>query len=254
MKTITITCENTGRDYHVAPGTTVGELQQIIHPENRYPVMGALVNNQLQDLQYVIMAPSRINYVDMTSLDGYSVNTRSLIFVLYKAVTQLYPRRLLRVEYFLSNGIYCRISHPDTKLTAEIIDRLREEMRQIIAADYPITRENIPTEKVVQLFRKKGLKDKTDLLETRGKRVLLALLHRQTAGLFLRHFMPLHRMPANLRADSLQGRHAVAVARPPTTPPSCARLSGRTSCSKCSTSTRNGRKSSKFPTSAASTN
>ncbi len=169
MKTITITCENTGRDYHVAPGTTVGELQQIIHPENRYPVMGALVNNQLQDLQYVIMAPSRINYVDMTSLDGYSVNTRSLIFVLYKAVTQLYPRRLLRVEYFLSNGIYCRISHPDTKLTAEIIDRLREEMRQIIAADYPITRENIPTEKVVQLFRKKGLKDKTDLLETRGK-------------------------------------------------------------------------------------
>ncbi len=169
MKTITITCENTGRDYHVAPGTTVGELQQIIHPENRYPVMGALVNNQLQDLQYVIMAPSRINYVDMTSLDGYSVNTRSLIFVLYKAVTQLYPRRLLRVEYFLSNGIYCRISNPDTKLTAEIIDRLREEMRQIIAADYPITRENIPTEKVVQLFRKKGLKDKTDLLETRGK-------------------------------------------------------------------------------------
>ncbi len=169
MKTITITCENTGRDYHVAPGTTVGELQQIIHPENRYPVMGALVNNQLQYLQYVIMAPSRINYVDMTSLDGYSVNTRSLIFVLYKAVTQLYPRRLLRVEYFLSNGIYCRISNPDTKLTAEIIDRLQEEMRQIIAADYPITRENIPTEKVVQLFRKKGLKDKTDLLETRGK-------------------------------------------------------------------------------------
>ena len=145
MKTITITCENTGRDYHVAPGITVGELREIIHPRNTFPVMGALVNNQLQDLQYVIMAPSRVNYVDMTTLDGYSVNTRSLIFVLYKAVNQLYPRRALRVEYFLSNGIYCRISHPDTKMTAEIVDRLREAMQQIIAADYPITREYIPT-------------------------------------------------------------------------------------------------------------
>ena len=110
MKTITITCENTGRDYHVAPGTTVGELQQIIHPENRYPVMGALVNNQLQDLQYVIMAPSRINYVDMTSLDGYSVNTRSLIFVLYKAVTQLYPRRLPLLMFIAS--FFTKISFP----------------------------------------------------------------------------------------------------------------------------------------------
>lgn len=169
MKTITITCENTGRDYRVTSGITVGELRDIIRPESPLPIMGALVNNQLQDFQYVIMAPARIQYVDMTSLDGYSVNTRSLIFVLYKAVNRLYPRRALQVEYFLSNGIYCQISNPDTKLTDEVINRLKEQMEQIIAADLPITRENMPTEKVVQLFHKKGLKDKTDLLETRGK-------------------------------------------------------------------------------------
>ena len=42
-------------------------------------------------------------------------------------------------------------------------------MKEIIQADYPIVREEIPTDGAVLVFRKRGLKDKADLMETRGK-------------------------------------------------------------------------------------
>lgn len=169
MKTITITCENTGQDYEIEPGTTLREVKKIIFPENHDNILGALVNNQLQDLQFIVMTPLVVNFIDVTTLDGYSIYSRTLIFVLYKAITELFPKKTLRAEYFISNGIFCRMVNKDLILTPAQIDRIKDRMQEIIEQDYPITREEIPTHQVVCLFRKRGLKDKAELMETRGK-------------------------------------------------------------------------------------
>ena len=123
----------------------------------------------MKDLQYIVMNPLKVNFIDITTLDGYSVYSRSLIFVLYKAVSNIFPRKSLRTEYVISNGIYCRLGNKDLSLEPEIVDSLRNEMQKIIDADIPIIREDVPTEKAVQIFRKQGFKDKADLMETRGK-------------------------------------------------------------------------------------
>lgn len=169
MKNITITCENTGQDYEIEPGTTLREVKKIIFPENHDNILGALVNNQLQDLQFIVMTPLVVNFIDVTTLDGYSIYSRTLIFVLYKAITELFPKKTLRAEYFISNGIFCRIVNKDLILTPAQIDRIKDKMQEIIEQDYPITREEIPTNQVVHLFRKRGLKDKAELMETRGR-------------------------------------------------------------------------------------
>jgi len=85
MKTITISCENTGCNYNVEAGMTLKEIKKIIYPENHNHILGALINHQLKDLQYIVMNPLKVNFIDITTLDGYSVYSRSLIFVLYKA-------------------------------------------------------------------------------------------------------------------------------------------------------------------------
>ena len=169
MKTITISCENTGCNYNVEAGMTLKEIKKIIYPENHNNILGALINHQLKDLQYIVMNPLKVNFIDITTLDGYSVYSRSLIFVLYKAVSNIFPRKSLRTEYVISNGIYCRLGNKDLSLEPEIVDSLRNEMQKIIDADIPIIREDVPTEKAVQIFRKQGFKDKADLMETRGK-------------------------------------------------------------------------------------
>lgn len=170
MKTIiNITCENTHRDYDVELGTTLRDVKKIVFPENHHHILGALVNNQLQDLQFVVMNPLRVNFIDVTTLDGYSIYSRSLIFVLYQAVSQIFPKKTLRAEYYISNGIFCRIVDKDVRLTPERIAHLKDKMQEIIAGDYPIVREEIPTDEAIRIFKKRGLKDKAELMETRGK-------------------------------------------------------------------------------------
>ena len=65
-----------------------------------------MVNNELQDLQYIIMNPKQVNFIDVSSLDGYSIYTRSLLFVLYKAVNRLFQHQPMVAEYHISNGIF----------------------------------------------------------------------------------------------------------------------------------------------------
>lgn len=169
MKTINITCENTQQDYEVELGTTLREVKKNVFPENHNHILGALVNNQLQDLQYVVMNPLRVNFIDVTTLDGYSIYSRSLIFVLYRAANQLFPGKTFKAEYFISNGIFCRIENKEIHITPAIVRQLKDKMQEIIHNNIPITREEIPTEEAVRIFRKKGLKDKAELMATRGK-------------------------------------------------------------------------------------
>ena len=50
MRTVNITCENTHQEYEIELGTTLRDVKKIIFPENHNHILGALVNNQLQDL------------------------------------------------------------------------------------------------------------------------------------------------------------------------------------------------------------
>ena len=68
------------------------------YPTNHQNILGALVNNEVRDLHYEIYNPKYVNFIDVTTLDGYSVYLRSLIFVLYKAIRDLYPKKTLVVE------------------------------------------------------------------------------------------------------------------------------------------------------------
>lgn len=184
MEKVTIFCENTGKYYKIEIGSHLGDLKKIVFPNNHKHLLGALVNNQLQDLQYVIMNPMQINFIDITTLDGYSIYTRSLIFVLYKAIRSLFPKKTLMAEYIISNGIFCRIANKDVCLRPDMIENIHQKMQEIIQADYPIVRKEIPTPEAIRIFRKQDLKDKSELMETRGRLYTSVYYIQDTADYF----------------------------------------------------------------------
>ena len=166
---IIVFCENTQEAYQIPTGSSLKEFKKIVFPDNHQNILGALVNNEVRDLHYEIYNPKYVNFVDVTTLDGYSVYTRSLLFVLYKAVINLFGKKTLIVEYQLSNGVFCRLANKDIILTGERIDTIKAEMQRIIDHDYEITRTEYPTEEAIKLFKRQGLKDKELLLSSRGK-------------------------------------------------------------------------------------
>jgi uridine kinase len=88
--------------------------------------------------------------------------------MLYKAVHDLYPKASFRVEHSISNGLYCRITDKSIILTPVDVENIKQRMLEMIEADLPFIREEIETEKAIELFEAQGLKEKTSLFRTRG--------------------------------------------------------------------------------------
>ncbi|MGL5682822.1 MAG: nucleoside kinase [Marinifilaceae bacterium] len=166
---ITVFCENNDKSYKVPGGTTLLELKKLALPDDTHNIVGALINNQTEDLFYAFYKPKSVKFIDIKSLDGMSIYKRSLIFLLYTAVKQLYPRQHLSVEYFISNGTFCRIGNSHSPIKQDVIDNIKQRMQELVAANLWITKNEILTVDAVKRFNRDGLKDKGDLLLTRGK-------------------------------------------------------------------------------------
>ena len=92
-------------------------------------------------------------------------STRSLFFVLYKAVTELYPECRLQIDSNVSNGFYCHLAH----VKNFDADAIKKRMREIVDAKIPFVRHEVPKAQAIELFRQQGQRHKALLLETTGK-------------------------------------------------------------------------------------
>ena len=165
---IEIICENTGCRNYYPIGTSLGEIAEDINVNLAQPVVGALVNNKLKELTYQIYKPKKVRFIDITHDDGMRMYTRSLIFVMFKAVSELYPKSELSVRHPISNGLYCTLEKDNIFLTELDVIKIKERMKSIINANIPIRRKEMLTEEAIELFEKHNLQAKTSLLKTRG--------------------------------------------------------------------------------------
>ena len=105
-----------------------------------------------------------VEFLDITSASGMRTYTRSLFFILYKAVRDVFPGARLRIDTPVTNGYYCRLNLPGG-ITPEVADKLRRRMQEIVKADMSFHRITCPTEEAVARFRADGLEDKVKLFE-----------------------------------------------------------------------------------------
>ncbi len=163
---IQITCENTGEINYYPFGTYLSDILKEQKVKLQYPVLAAYVNNKLKELDYRIFKPKTIRFIDITEADGRRMYFRSLSFVMFKAVRDLYPDAVLNIDHSVAGGIYCEVEngHPtDEKMAAGI----KARMNEIIAADLPFYRAEVLTKEAIKLFADNGLSDKSRLFEGR---------------------------------------------------------------------------------------
>jgi uridine kinase len=132
-----------------------------------YGPVSAKVNNKVEGLHYRCYNNKDVEFLDVTSASGMRTYTRSLFFVLVKAVEELYPGSLLRIQTPVSRGYYCqlRIGRPVEETD---VARIRERMRAIVEADIPFRRIQSPTDEAIEMFRSRGMDSKVRLLESSG--------------------------------------------------------------------------------------
>ncbi len=165
---VTIKCLNSGETLVGARGSTLEEIAKSFKIELEYPILGAIVNNELRGLSHEVFYPKTVRFIDITHPDGMRMYIRSLSFLLLAAVNELLPEANLRIEHSVSKGIYCEIDNYDKETSVDLAVELLAIMREFVNKSIPIEQMNLETDVVEKLFRSVGYDDKADLIKHRG--------------------------------------------------------------------------------------
>ncbi len=165
---IEITCINNSKKKDFPLGTSLKNIAREMDIKCEYPILGALVNNKVKEITYQVFKPKQVEFIDFTHNSGYQMYLRSLSFVLYHAVRDLYPKAELMVQHSISGGKYCEINNLGTELTEEIIEKIKNRMTEIVNSDIPFLREQLPTEEALKFYEEHGFQDKTLLFRNRN--------------------------------------------------------------------------------------
>lgn len=165
--TVTIYCTNTNSYKEYPKGISLLEILDDLSIAVEYPFVNAKVNNKTESLYYRVYGNKTVSFINIGESSGMRTYVRSLCFIFAKAVAEVIPNGRINIEHPISLGYYCTVTG-DGDIDYEAMRLVKSKMREYIDANIPFEEVEEETDKVVKLFREKGMEDKALLLETSG--------------------------------------------------------------------------------------
>lgn len=164
---IQIRCKNNKKTINIPLGSTLLDVYEALKLQMAYEPVSAKVNNKVEGLHYRFYNSKDVEFLDITSPSGMRTYTRSLFFVLAKAVEDVFPDSQLRIDTPIARGYYCDLRIGRAVDNDDVI-RIRRRMQEIVDQNIPFHRIQSPTEEAIELFRLHGHASKVQLLESTG--------------------------------------------------------------------------------------
>ena len=165
---IQIRCKNNKKSQNVAIGSTLSDIFNAFNLQMNYGPVSAKVNNKVEGMHYRVYHSKDVEFLDLHTSSGSRNYTRSLFFVLCKAIHDLYPSSEVVIDIPVSNGYYCNLNIGQP-VTPQIVDKVKARMQEIIDAKIPIRRFEVPTEEAIKVFEARGAISKSKLLKSTGR-------------------------------------------------------------------------------------
>ena len=167
-ETVQIRCKNNGKILTVPIGSTLEEIYEQFGIEMTYGPVSAKVNNKVEGMHYRVYNRKDVEFLDLTTSSGLRTYTRTLFFVLCKAVSELYPGGQGIIDIHVYNGYFCDLQI-GREVSAFDVDSIKKRMKEIIDAKMPVKRKERTTEEAIKLFRERGAESKVKLMESLGR-------------------------------------------------------------------------------------
>ncbi len=165
MSELRIRCRNTGKKISVPFGSSLYDVFDLANFHMDYGPVAALVNNKVQGMNYRFYNNKDVEFLSLSSPSGMRTYTRTLFFILAKAVEDTFPDAKLLIGGSVFRGYYCEL-RIDRPVEEDDALRIKRRMQEIIDADMPIRRIQCPIEEAIELFEKHGMTSKVQLLES----------------------------------------------------------------------------------------
>jgi threonyl-tRNA synthetase len=145
-------------------GTSVREVAQSIGPRLAAAAIVGRVNGKLVDLSFRLAGPNDLAIVTDRDPDGLFVMRHSTAHVLAQALRHLYGEK---VQYTIGPVVDDRFYY-DFELppgfSVDELPKVEEEMRKIVEADYPFSRDDVPPERAKELLHGQGQRFKDEII------------------------------------------------------------------------------------------
>ena len=162
-----IYCINNKKTESFNPGVTFTQIFNTLKITLRGCPMCVYANGKVMDMEAKVYEDCDVEFLDATTSTGARSCLLGLVFVLYKAITELYPGGRIRVSNAISKGFYCPVEI-GRDLTEEDVTMISERMGSIIGRSIPFVKHTAHTKEVADIMEKSGRKDSARLLRSIG--------------------------------------------------------------------------------------
>ena len=145
-----ITYEN--KVYEVEKGTKVIDLLKDEIESAKVEVIACMCNNEVRSLNLELEEDSKLELIEKKKKNGMMIYIRGVMYIMAKALNELYPEALLTVNYQLSNAMFCELDN--MKMTDEMINNIHNRMQEIIDKDIEIRKVKMTLEEAKAFYEK----------------------------------------------------------------------------------------------------
>ena len=115
-------------------------------------IIACLCNNEVKTLEYDLKEKDDIKLLDTSSKDGHRIYVRGILYIMAKALDELYPRALLSVNYQLSSSMFCKIDNME--VTESMVQNIKQKMQEIINKNLEIKKVIMNKEEAEDFYSK----------------------------------------------------------------------------------------------------
>ena len=136
--------------------------------KNKKDIMAVIIDNEVCDLNEKLDRDAEIKTVKINSELGNRIYRRSLYLVMAKAVYELFPESVLKIEISISNGIYCELENKSS-LSKSDISKIKAKMQEIIAAGHEIKKHKLKEKEVLEIIKNENCSFRSELIDQQDK-------------------------------------------------------------------------------------
>ena len=158
------------KEISVAAGSTLQEiLAQVDSEINVY--VAAFVDKRLKELTWKLFKDATVRYLDIGTPIGHDLYKRSVVLLMLRAAKEVLnrPEGDYRIEimYSLGSGFFCRLVDDEVTIDDELLDKIKEKMRELSEKDLKIEKKGRSTSDMREEFMRRNLPGKAILLKYR---------------------------------------------------------------------------------------
>jgi len=142
---------------------TVAEVAASIGPGLAKAALAGRVDGRLVDTSFRIDADAELAIVTERDKDGLDVIRHSTAHLLAYAVKTLFPDAQVTIGPVIENGFYYDFAYK-RPFTPEDLVAIEKKMSELAKKDYPVTREVMPRDQAVALFKGMGEHYKAEII------------------------------------------------------------------------------------------